>query len=171
MRSSAAFRSPKATRLFHHPILVNILVISLDVTILAFQYAGLYEIQTSWKTLVYSIKLNFEFDILHQLVEFAKQGFGKPGRSVSRNLYTYGEEGVQSSGAIRELDEVHMGGSRYGGSAYARMEDHNLRDLPSQEVRKTTDIHIEVEEETRSEGSTKELRTGAANQEGGFWKH
>lgn len=150
---------------------MNILVISLDVTILAFQYAGLYEIQTSWKTLVYSIKLNFEFDILHQLVEFAKQGFGKPGRSVSRNLYTYGEEGVQSSGAIRELDEVHMGGSRYGGSAYARMEDHNLRDLPSQEVRKTTDIHIEVEEETRSEGSTKELRTGAANQEGGFWKH
>jgi hypothetical protein len=159
MRSSAAFRGPKAKRLFHHLIMVNILVISLDVTILAFQYAGLYRIQTSWKTLAYSIKLKFEFDILHQLVDFARRGFGNPAPSESQYLSGRFGEGLGSRSAVRELDEVHMGGSRHVTSSYARMDEHDLKDLPPQKVRKTTDIHVEVDEDTLSDGSTRELRT------------
>jgi len=158
MRSSAAFRGPDAKRVFHHLVLVNILVISLDITILAFQYAGLYEYQTSWKTFAYSIKLKFEFDILHQLVVFTQRGFGAQGRSGSRHISGSGEEGAVVQSAPRENAAVHLGGSRFSNSAYARMDEHSLKELPSQKVVKTTEIHVQVEEDAMSEGSTKELR-------------
>ncbi|KAF2877602.1 hypothetical protein BDV95DRAFT_625430 [Massariosphaeria phaeospora] len=75
IRTSGVFRGDDAKRVFNHLILVNLLVIALDVTVLALQYAGLYTIQTSWKTLAYSIKLKFEFDILNRLVDLTKAGF------------------------------------------------------------------------------------------------
>jgi hypothetical protein len=61
-------------------ILVNIFVIVLDATILAFQYAGLYELQTSWKSLAYAIGLKLEFYVLNQLVDFTKRGFNAAPR-------------------------------------------------------------------------------------------
>jgi hypothetical protein len=158
MRSSAAFRGPDANRVFNHLILVNILVISLDITILAFQYAGLYEIQTSWKTLAYSIKLKFEFDILHQLIDFTKRGFGTHGPSVSRHRSGVRGESMTSDGGIQEITPAHMGGSRFSNSAYARMDEHSLRDVPLQKVMKTTEIRVNVEEDGACEDSTNTSR-------------
>jgi hypothetical protein len=159
MRSSAAFRGPDAKRVFHHLIAVNVLVISLDITILAFQYAGLYSIQTSWKTFAYSVKLKFEFDILHQLVDFAKRGFGAQGRSGSRHLSKSGGENRPAQNVDQELGSVHMGGSRYSNATYARMDELSLKKISPRNVLKTTDITVHVEEDAVSEGSTKELRT------------
>jgi hypothetical protein len=61
-----------------HLIGVNCLVITLDITILALEYAGLYDIQTSYKALVYGAKLKLEFSILNRLVELttARSGSG-----------------------------------------------------------------------------------------------
>jgi hypothetical protein len=158
MRSSAAFRGLDGKRVFNHLILVNILVISLDITILAFQYAGLYEIQTSWKTLAYSIKLKFEFDILNQLVDFTKRGFDAHGRSGSQHLSKSGDTNRQPRSGAADNGHASMGGSKFKNSAYARMDEHSLRELPAQNVRKTTEIHVDVEEDAISEGSTKEFR-------------
>lgn len=151
MRSSAAFRGPDAKRVFNHLIFVNIVVIALDVTILAFQYAGLYEVQTAWKTLAYAVKLKLEFDILNQLVDFTKAGFN--GRSGSRHVTGSGEN---------QRATVHEGvtGSRFGNSTYARMDEEGVTSLPLQNVMKTTEIRVNIEEDATSESSTKELRTG-----------
>jgi hypothetical protein len=151
MRSSVAFHGPDFKTVFHHLIFVNILVISLDITILAFQYAGLYEIQTSWKTLAYSIKLKFEFDILHQLVDFTKRGFGRSG---SRHISGTMNEDETTEGSVQEITAVHMSGSRFNNTAYARMDEYNLKDVPMQQVKKTTEIHVEVEEDAESASST-----------------
>jgi hypothetical protein len=147
MRSSAAFRGPDFKTVFHHLILVNILVISLDITILAFQYTGLYEIQTSWKTLAYSIKLNFEFDILHQLVDFTKRGLNGQGHSGPRHIGgTISERGTTHA-SVQEITAVHMSGSCFNNAAYARIDEYSLEDVPMQQVKKITEIHVEIEED------------------------
>jgi hypothetical protein len=117
MRSSVAFRGPDAKRVFKHLIVVNMVVIALDVTILAFQYAGLYEVQTSWKTLAYAIKLKLEFDILNQLVDFTNAGFN--ARSGSRHI----SAGAETSGQTRDGVQDNVQNSRFGNSTYARMEE------------------------------------------------
>lgn len=53
-------------------IYINVLVVVLDITIVALEYAGLYVIQTAYKALVYSVKLKLEFSILNSLVEMMK---------------------------------------------------------------------------------------------------
>ncbi|RFU27205.1 hypothetical protein B7463_g9132, partial [Scytalidium lignicola] len=58
-----------AHRIIMHLIIVNVIVILLDVSILVLEFAGLYYIQTTWKALVYSVKLMLEFSILNKLVE------------------------------------------------------------------------------------------------------
>ncbi|KAK4144815.1 uncharacterized protein C8A04DRAFT_11231 [Dichotomopilus funicola] len=58
--------------LMTHLIAVNVTVVVLDVTILGLEYSGLYDVQTSYKALVYSIKLKLEFSILNRLVEVTR---------------------------------------------------------------------------------------------------
>ncbi|RFU28005.1 hypothetical protein B7463_g8325, partial [Scytalidium lignicola] len=62
-----------AYRIMVHLLIVNVIVILLDVTILALEYAGIYNIQTAWKPLMYSVKLKLEFSILNKLVELANK--------------------------------------------------------------------------------------------------
>ncbi|KAH7115472.1 hypothetical protein B0J13DRAFT_600032 [Dactylonectria estremocensis] len=58
--------------LLRHLLIVSIIVAALDGPILALEYANLYRLQTSYKVVVYSVKLKFEFSILNRLVEVAK---------------------------------------------------------------------------------------------------
>ncbi|KAF0319212.1 integral membrane protein [Colletotrichum asianum] len=62
----------RTRKIMNHLIWVNILVVLLDVTILALEFTNLYDIQTAWKPLVYSIKLKLEFSILNRLVELTR---------------------------------------------------------------------------------------------------
>lgn len=66
----------RARRLILHLFLVNVIIVLLDVNIILFEFLGLHDIQTSYKVLVYSVKLKIEFSILNKLVELT--------RSVSR---------------------------------------------------------------------------------------
>ncbi|KAH7348814.1 hypothetical protein BKA65DRAFT_477197 [Rhexocercosporidium sp. MPI-PUGE-AT-0058] len=58
--------------LLKHLVLVNIFVLVLDVTVLAFGYSGYYQIQTTFKAAVYSVKLKVEFSVLNRLVNVVK---------------------------------------------------------------------------------------------------
>ena len=55
-----------------HLLIVNIVVILLDIPILILQYTGFYNLQTSYKALVYSVKLKMEFRILNRLMEMTR---------------------------------------------------------------------------------------------------
>lgn len=57
-------------KLLAHLILVNIIVVIFDITLLAIQFSGHFEIQTTYKTAVYSIKLKLEFSVLNRLAQF-----------------------------------------------------------------------------------------------------
>ena len=56
----------------HHLLLVNVVVILLDIPILILEYTGLYDLQTAYKSFVYSIKLKMEFRILNQLMDMTR---------------------------------------------------------------------------------------------------
>ncbi|KAF1998106.1 hypothetical protein P154DRAFT_546970 [Amniculicola lignicola CBS 123094] len=156
LQGSTVFRGVEGRRVLIHLVLVNFLVIALDVTVLAFQYAGLYEIQTSWKTLAYSVKLKFEFAILNRLVNLTKSGLsgGRPsGPRMTGSNHTMPDGRI--NGAHSSIAAPNP--SRFGNN-YARMEDDGGMQL--NEVTKTTQITVKVEEECdgKSESSTRGLR-------------
>ncbi|TLS26800.1 hypothetical protein PpBr36_04114 [Pyricularia pennisetigena] len=89
-------------RVLKHLVYISILIILLDMPLLALQYADLYDLQTSYKALLYSVKLKLEFSILKRLIEVTTEhntvdagfefgfemgaGGSRGARSSSRNL-------------------------------------------------------------------------------------
>ncbi|RFU29582.1 hypothetical protein B7463_g6766, partial [Scytalidium lignicola] len=78
-----------AHRIIMHLLIVNVIVILLDISILALEYAGLYYIQTTWKALVYSVKLKLEFSILNKLVDLVHE---HPDLTLTGNSLTCPDE-------------------------------------------------------------------------------
>lgn len=74
LRLEKSIGNTRTRKIMSHLICVNVLVVLLDVTILALEFTNLFEIQTAWKPLVYSIKLKLEFSILNQLVSLTARG-------------------------------------------------------------------------------------------------
>jgi hypothetical protein len=70
-------------RVMNHLIYVNIIVILLDISVVALEFANYYDVQTAYKPLVYSIKLKMEFSILNRLVELTQSS--THGSSYTRN--------------------------------------------------------------------------------------
>lgn len=68
LRPILAIRGPTERQVVRHLILVNIVIVVMDVTLLVTQYTNNFEIQTTYKTAVYSIKLKMEFEILNRLL-------------------------------------------------------------------------------------------------------
>jgi hypothetical protein len=62
----------RARKVLTHLIYVNIMIILMDITLLGTEYSGHYEIQTTYKAALYSVKLKMEFYILNQLVAISQ---------------------------------------------------------------------------------------------------
>ncbi|KAG5655462.1 hypothetical protein KAF25_000711 [Fusarium avenaceum] len=74
-------------RMRKHLLLVNVIIILLDIPILVLEFADLYDFQTAYKALVYSIKLKLEFNLLNGLVEVA-QGSDAIGSRSGNQIMT-----------------------------------------------------------------------------------
>ncbi|KAK5657365.1 hypothetical protein OQA88_2935 [Cercophora sp. LCS_1] len=70
--SSGGKAKDRSRELLVHLFIVNVVILVLDVNVLAWEYAGLHNVQTSVKTFVYSAKLKVEFSILNKLVELTR---------------------------------------------------------------------------------------------------
>ena len=55
--------------ILHQLLVINVLIILMDASFVAVQYAGFYAIQVTFKALVYSVKLKLEYAILGKLVK------------------------------------------------------------------------------------------------------
>jgi hypothetical protein len=55
--------------ILHQLLVINVLIILLDSSFVAVQFAGFYAIQVTFKALVYSVKLKLEYAILGKLVK------------------------------------------------------------------------------------------------------
>ncbi|CAN8106222.1 unnamed protein product [Discula destructiva] len=62
----------KLRRMMMHLIISSVVVVSLDMTIIGLEFAGLFFFQVAYKAFVYSVKLKCELCILNRLVDFVK---------------------------------------------------------------------------------------------------
>ncbi|KAJ2905462.1 hypothetical protein MKZ38_005338 [Zalerion maritima] len=98
-----ALRADTAKSMRNHLLWVNFLIIILDITILGLEYAGLYELQTAYKALVYSVKLKMEFSILNQLLDLTKAKKNSSGGGG--NHYINSDTRTQTHGGV-QLDTI-----------------------------------------------------------------
>ncbi|KAF2656295.1 hypothetical protein K491DRAFT_597183 [Lophiostoma macrostomum CBS 122681] len=148
-------RGTKGKQVLLHTILINLVIIALEVTLLGLEFSGLYDIQTSYKTAVYSVKLKMEFTILNQLINLVK---GNLRSSAIASPYSASKShgGMRSTGlrsGIRSSVTSKDLGNTAG--AYARMDeileahaqsDIRMRELKGNDVLKTTTTEVRFEE-------------------------
>ncbi|KAJ4175691.1 hypothetical protein NW767_015699, partial [Fusarium falciforme] len=143
-------------RVMNHLIYVNIVVILLDITVVALEFANLYDVQTAYKPLVYSIKLKIEFSILGRLVELTQSS--TRGSSYTRSgtaamaLDTFAADGAGGSRRIdlEGIGETHVSGER---------NDRNLEPSTTTIVR-TTEITVQSDPHWRSRDQDMESLDG-----------
>lgn len=139
---SANTRGP-LRKLLSHLIIVNVMVLIFDITLLAVQFSGHYEIQTTYKTAVYSVKLKIEFSVLNRLVDVVKNGnlvrnrsgVWAPSFSLStwaRSKKTHSTAGRSAQGFFSKIDDEH----------------------PKPPIVKTSEVIIERESSRDREGPT-----------------
>lgn len=102
-------KSLDGRKIMYWLMMINVVVMILDISILVLEFSGFYDLQTSWKALVYSVKLKLEFSILNKLIEVVK----------ARNPDLFDSEGVRM--------ELINGGRRTvgkGSGGKASVSDH-----------------------------------------------
>lgn len=111
--------------LFTHLIIVNIFVLALDITVLGFGFSGYYQIQTTFKAAVYSVKLKVEFSVLNRLVSIVRNknlamgDFVSGSSSATRRLETLVGEGDGS----RVFGSVGSGSTLVAHRGFMRMDN------------------------------------------------
>jgi hypothetical protein len=65
-------RKASVRKTMYQILAINIIIITMDVALLATEFANLYLIETTLKGVVYSIKLKLEFAVLGKLVQIVK---------------------------------------------------------------------------------------------------
>ncbi|KAH7042260.1 integral membrane protein [Macrophomina phaseolina] len=167
-KSSKAGRRMRA--IYRHLIYVNIIVVALDATLLATQYANHYRPQTTYKAFVYSVKLKLEFAILNRLV------------AAARNKKTAANYDPASAGSTRLATlQTGMSGGMQGTAAVsvsanptvaADDDDEAAVGMEENRVMKTTEVRVEShgrdeetelrEEWARSSRASSEIQFAAA---------
>jgi hypothetical protein len=139
--SDGGQRRESLRKLFRHLILVNIVVLIFDITLLAVQFSGHYEIQTTYKTAVYSVKLKIEFSVLNRLVSLIQhKDLFSNQRTLTNNTlglprWTCAKESSSQSspGGFTKMDErVSMNDSGKGGSISMSAIDVPVRQAPNE---------------------------------------
>ncbi|CAI6228832.1 unnamed protein product [Periconia digitata] len=166
LQSEGSIRA-SAKKVMTHLILVNVFIVLLDISMLAFEFAGLYSFQVSYKAAVYSIKLKMEFAILNRLVAMVQGRLGdssinnNPRASRKRTGSSFGggftmrSEGMKRSGFRTPLTGSLGKNSTLGNSAYAKMEDTlPAISLAEMGVVKTTEVSVETSARDPQEMST-----------------
>ena len=121
----------RARKVLKHLVYVNIMIILMDITLLGTEYSGHYEIQTTYKAALYSVKLKMEFHILNQLVAISQANrelscsygdnsvtFGTWNRGIhpnkrtrtsfDHNMYAYTDPSQQAEGRNDTISVVRM---------------------------------------------------------------
>jgi len=142
-------------KVMKHLIWVNVTIIVLDITLLAFEYAGLYVLQVTYKAAVYSIKLKMEFSILNRLLDLFQgrvvESFSEPLSNTRSGKITFGSlwksrksaapAGPGAGGAAPQSAGPHPGGiallsSLSNSRTYERMDDDKSLEVEKTEALK-----------------------------------
>jgi hypothetical protein len=169
MRPEGNIRGNASRSILTHLIYVNVIIVVLDITILALEYSGLYDVQTVYKGLVYSVKLKIEFSILNRLVGLAQ------GKFSSSNNYQSQEQSIHLETFNEDrLKRIAMGNDKQAGyKAYITSDRARTDDVggagpenSNSIVVATTQVVIKSEVDTskesaeHSQGNWKDIERG-----------
>jgi hypothetical protein len=96
-------------KLLAHLIFVNALVLVLDATLLGTEYSGHFEIQTTYKAAIYSVKLKVEFSVLNRLVSTVTNkglAFSNPSHNSNSHPLEFLTNTVAHSANSGSLDDA-----------------------------------------------------------------
>lgn len=68
LRPVLALKGPRGRRVVVNVVLVNVIAVLLDASLLTAEYTNHFDVQTTYKPVVYSIKLLLEFTVLNSLL-------------------------------------------------------------------------------------------------------
>jgi hypothetical protein len=159
LRESVNIRRNSPRKVMKHLIYMNLFIIIFDLTLLSTEYAGYYNIQTTYKAALYSIKLKIEFRILNQLLNHVKQGqtFWSTGAasnvrstaaSRSNQTYTLSDKHKSSTAGIAQYPtnlDTHL---EMGYLAYAQRTERNTGDIRhpvGKELQVLTETEVYIE--------------------------
>lgn len=155
-------------RLMNHLIFVNFVIILLDVTILGLEYANQYQYQTSYKALVYSVKLKLEFTILNRLVEMTTGNKDSSSGPRSRNQHTNNRTGIALDTYINDAAAKPVGDISYqayamGGEEGSSADQAHRAPIRDDGVMMTTEIVVHREDRQGDEGESMGRKSSASS--------
>jgi hypothetical protein len=112
LRPEGNIRGKASREVMTHLIYVNAIIVFLDLSILGLEYSGLYDIQTAYKGLVYSVKLKLEFSILNRLVDLTQSG------KIASQSSDHGGVQMSTFDGGRKKRQTRDGGEGAGYRAY-----------------------------------------------------
>ncbi|KAF1953889.1 hypothetical protein CC80DRAFT_132457 [Byssothecium circinans] len=83
LKSGACIRGLGARRLLRHLLAINVIIMALDVSLLAVEFAEYYSVETAYKSFVYSVKLKLEFAVLNDLINIFRLDPSQAGSAAT----------------------------------------------------------------------------------------
>ncbi|KAH8785336.1 hypothetical protein F5883DRAFT_85393 [Diaporthe sp. PMI_573] len=161
-RSGGSKTQDKLHAMMLHLILSNVVVFSLDITVIVLEFLGLYYLQVACKPFVYSVKLKCEVGVLNKLVEFVKHTSAKRQQHSSDSF-------CLTSQIEREWEKTLR--TTFGVTGTALGDDHNEIDHHKQQNHQQQPPAVQQKvlgtiDERRSSGSGS-TRVDGASMDGG----
>ena len=112
-----AIKGPEESKVITYVIIVNVLAVLLDISLCSTEFTGHFDIQTTYKPVVYSIKLKMEFHVLNWLLAIIQRGHctcSNSQRRIIGGISSHGDDLVSPSidqDGNRRYDIVNSGDS------------------------------------------------------------
>ncbi|KAG8169158.1 hypothetical protein KVR01_001907 [Diaporthe batatas] len=168
-RSGGSKTQDKLRAMMLHLILSNIIVVSLDITVIVLEFLGLYYVQVAYKAFVYSVKLKCEVGILNKLVEFVKHTTAKRQRKaedsfcLTSQIEREWEKTLRTTFGVAADDDDDEVGRHNQRNLHHHHHHHQQQQQQQQQVHQKV---LEPIDEGRSRGSGS-TRVDGASTDGG----
>ncbi|KAG6359134.1 hypothetical protein INS49_012654 [Diaporthe citri] len=166
-RSGGSKTQDKLRAMMLHLILSNVVVVSLDITVIVLEHIGLYYLQVAYKAFVYSVKLKCEVGILNKLVDFVKYTSAKRQQDSSDSFRMTSQIEREWEKTLRTTFGVT--GTGLGDDDDDEVDKHKQQNQQQQqpaEVQQKARQVLGVIDERRSSGSGS-TRVDGASMDGG----
>ena len=127
-------------------ICVNVIIILMDISLLSVEYAGLYTIEATMKSLVYAIKLKIEFAVLNELKGYTA-AVQRQAHAANHFCSSCGSRSHFHCG--NDDKDMETDGPRTVRQFSALRRPSNASDIPLQRVRSATQSNNTIEKTVR----------------------
>lgn len=131
-----AVRKDMERKVIRYLVIVNILVILLDISLIVTQYMSHFNIQTTYKPVVYSIKLKMEFVVLNKLLLLVQHSdcncmhiMGEP-ENTAQDPSHLERQSMDRNSSTRTGSDVPMHMNKFHNDASSQSRGHQSKSQP-----------------------------------------